>query len=178
MRGEVKKAVATSLIITSVACQSTTAKADAVAVLEATKGTPIGVYVTVGSLIVTGVTTVIGIKHKEDNLIVYQSLEYLPGKWKPNSIVERVKPNGKVIQRRWYGKDGRASFDIDLTDHGAPSYHPSSHGGAHKHKFDYSQKIARQKAEPLTNEEYEEYVKNFDSNKAERINVKRIGVRK
>lgn len=125
--------------------------------------------IVIGSvIIITGITTVIGIKNKEVKYEIYRSLEYLPDTWKPNTVVERVKENGKVIQRRFYGKDGKPVLDIDLTNHGTPKYHPFTYGGIHKHTFDYNKYKARSKGQELTEEEYNKYVKNFDRSKAER----------
>ncbi len=59
----------------------------------------------------------------------------LPIKGKPNSIVDKLDGSGKVLQRRKHGKDGMATVDYDLTDHGETKKHPT---GAHKHIFDYS----------------------------------------
>lgn len=39
------------------------------------------------------------------------------------SSKDRVK-NGKVIQRRYYDKNGNADMDIDYTNHGNPKKHP------------------------------------------------------
>ena len=61
----------------------------------------------------------------------------LPIKAKPNSIVDKVDRAGKVLQRRVYGADGMAWYDIDTTDHGMPWAHPT---GAHKNIFNYKKK--------------------------------------
>ncbi|MCH5188280.1 MAG: hypothetical protein J1F63_07725 [Oscillospiraceae bacterium] len=52
----------------------------------------------------------------------------------PNSTVDKTDDNGKVLQRRIYGDDGRAKIDFDTTDHNMSSSHPT---GAHKHVLDY-----------------------------------------
>ena len=72
----------------------------------------------------------------------------------PNSISDMVDKDGSVIQRRKYGKDGKASIDYDITDHNESWLHPN---GAHKHVFDYSSgKPKRSKKEiPFTAEELE-----------------------
>ena len=41
----------------------------------------------------------------------------------PNSVFDNYK-NGKLYQRRYYGKTGKPRFDIDMTDHGNPKEHP------------------------------------------------------
>ena len=45
----------------------------------------------------------------------------------PNSTTDLLYENGKVKQRRFYGPDGKAEYDIDFTDHGNPSIHPRVH---------------------------------------------------
>lgn len=40
----------------------------------------------------------------------------------PNSVYDKME-NGKVVQRRYYGKTGKPRLDIDLTDHGNPKEH-------------------------------------------------------
>ena len=53
---------------------------------------------------------------------------------KPNSVVQRVDADGKVIQERYYGSDGRAVKDIDYTDHGNPAQHTEV---PHTHTWDW-----------------------------------------
>lgn len=67
-----------------------------------------------------------------------------------NSIADMVDDSGKVLQRRVYGKDGRATTDFDTGDHKRPDLHPT---GAHKHIFDYSKKRPRGINIPLTDED-------------------------
>lgn len=71
----------------------------------------------------------------------------------PNSIVDKTDDNGKVLQRRIYGDDGRAKIDFDTGDHNMSSSHPT---GAHRHVFDYSRKNPRGIPMPLTDQELEE----------------------
>lgn len=178
MNKKITKILAGGLIITTInanICIDVEA-CDAAAVMEVAQQVsvgagPIAPVIIGGALIITGITTVIGIKEKSKKVEIYQSLEYLPDTWKPDSIVERVKENGKIIQRRFYGKDGKPVLDIDLTNHGTPQYHPFTHGGVHKHTFDYSKRKARSRGQELSEEEYRKYVKEFDSKKAERITV-------
>ena len=79
----------------------------------------------------------------------------LPIKGVPDSISDMVDENGKVLQRRKYGEDGRAKVDYDTADHGETWKHPT---GAHKHTFDYSTgKPKRSRKDvPFTIEELEE----------------------
>ena len=42
----------------------------------------------------------------------------------PNSIEVRYDNNGNRIGLRYYGPDGKATKDIDETDHGNPAKHP------------------------------------------------------
>lgn len=49
----------------------------------------------------------------------------LPKKGRPNSSKDKKNPKtGKVVQRRYYDKDGNADMDIDYTNHGNPKQHP------------------------------------------------------
>ncbi|MCR1952865.1 hypothetical protein NSA50_17835 [Clostridium sp. DSM 100503] len=57
----------------------------------------------------------------------------LPVVDKPNSTKERVK-DGKVVQRRHYGSDGKARVDEDFSDHGTPHLHSNPH----YHTWDWS----------------------------------------
>lgn len=41
----------------------------------------------------------------------------------PNSVYDNYK-DGKLIQRRYYGKTGKPRLDIDMTNHGNPKNHP------------------------------------------------------
>lgn len=178
MSNKITKTIAGGLIISTIVTNSKVEvqACDSVAVMEtATQASicagPLAPIVIGGALVVTGITTVIGIKNKHKEEVIYQSLEHLPDTWKPNSVVEKVKPNGKVVQRRFYGNDGKPELDIDLTNHGQPEWHPFEHNGAHKHVYDYTKKKVRSIGKELTEEEYKKYVKDFDSKKAERIRV-------
>jgi hypothetical protein len=56
---------------------------------------------------------------------------HLPGSSNPNSSMDKVDPNGKVVQRRYYGPDGSAIEDIDYS-------HPNgdgTHEFPHRHKW-------------------------------------------
>ena len=70
----------------------------------------------------------------------------------PNSISDKVGNDGIVLQRRYYGPDGKALVDFDTNDHGRPDLHPT---GAHKHIFDYSKKKPRSAWKRITNQEIE-----------------------
>ena len=77
----------------------------------------------------------------------------LPLDAKPNSVYDKLDENGRVLQRRLYGGDGRAMIDFDTTDHGRPDLHPT---GAHKHSFDYSKKNPHGPPYGLTDAELQE----------------------
>lgn len=77
----------------------------------------------------------------------------LPFELTPNAIADKTDDNGKVLQRRKYGANGRAIMDFDTSDHGMPLTHPT---GAHKHVFIEGKKNPHGKAFPLTDEELEE----------------------
>lgn len=179
MKKTMKKAIASGLLITTIASTTNEAYAcDATAVMETAKEASmacpyIAPVVITGAAIITGVTTVIGIKNKtkETDDYIYQSLQHLPDSWRPNSVIEKINPNGKIVQRRFYDSKGKTAFDIDLNDHGTPEYHPFGHGGAHKHNYRYGK---RQRGVELTDEEYQRYVRDFDSQAADRMRVKYI----
>ena len=46
----------------------------------------------------------------------------MPFESEPNSVFDKVE-NGRVVQRRYYGRTGKPRLDIDLTDHGNPKEH-------------------------------------------------------
>ena len=52
----------------------------------------------------------------------------IPVEGDPNSVLRQVDGNGKVIQERHYGPDGRATKDI----------HGLAPGQAHEHVWDWS----------------------------------------
>ena len=71
----------------------------------------------------------------------------LPIKSDADSISDLLDDSGIVLQRRVYGKDGKATTDFDTGNHNRPDLHPT---GAHKHNFDYSKKRVRGINLPLT----------------------------
>lgn len=88
---------------------------------------------------------------------IYETVRYprLPEKGKPYEIAEKKNKSGKIIQRRYYDGKGNAFIDIDLTDHGFSDKHPSPH----KHRWIGGE---RKKAEPLTQREYDYYIRRYD----------------
>lgn len=57
----------------------------------------------------------------------------LPKTSRPNSSKDLKDPkSGKVVQRRYYDKDGNADMDIDYTNHGNPKHH---HKVPHRHDW-------------------------------------------
>lgn len=179
MKKTMKKAIASGLLITTIASTTNEVQAcDAAAVMETAKEASmacpyIAPIAITGAAVITAATTIIGIKNKakETDDYIYQSLQHLPDNWRPNSVIEKINPNGKIVQRRFYDSKGKTAFDIDLNDHGTPEYHPFGHGGAHKHNYRYGK---RQRGVELTDEEYQRYVKDFDSKAADRMRVKYI----
>lgn len=177
MMNTMKKVVAGGLLVTTIASTTNEAYAcDAAAVMEAAKQTSmacpyIAPIAITGAAIITGVTTVIGVKNKAkqtDNYI-YQSLGHLPDHWRPNSVVEKINPNGKIVQRRFYGPKGKPELDVDLNNHGTPEYHPFGHGGAHAHEYRGTKRL---RGRELTEEEYQRYVRDFDSKAADKMRVR------
>ena len=179
MKKTMKKAIASGLLITTIASTTNEVQAcDAAAIMETAKEASmacpyIAPIAITGAAVITAATTIIGIKNKtkETDDYIYQSLQHLPDNWRPNSVIEKINPNGKIVQRRFYDSKGKPAFDIDLNDHGTPEYHPFGHGGAHKHDYRYGK---RQRGVELTDEEYQRYVKDFDSKAADRMRVKYI----
>ena len=176
MMNTMKKTIVGTLITTTVISSTTNdVYADAAAAMEVAKEASmacpyIAPVVITGAAIITGVTTVIGIKNKAkqtDNYI-YQSLGHLPDHWRPNSVVEKINPNGRIVQRRVYDHKGKPKFDVDLTNHGTPEYHPFGHGGAHMHEYKGNKRL---RGRELTDEEYQRYVKDFDSKAADKMRV-------
>lgn len=180
LKNTITKTIASTMIVTTIAT-STTNEAyacDAAAVMETAKEASmacpyIAPVVITGAAIITGVTTVIGIKNKskETDSYIYQSLQHLPDSWRPNSVIEKINPNGKIVQRRFYDAKGKPKYDIDLNDHGTPEYHPFGHGGAHKHEYRGKKRLRGQE---LTEEEYQRFVRDFDSSAADKMRVKYI----
>ncbi|MEB3164907.1 MAG: hypothetical protein VKK80_16875 [Prochlorothrix sp.] len=72
----------------------------------------------------------------------------LPAKGQPNSWLEKRDDSQDLLQRRYYGTDGRAQINIDYShDHGA--------GCPHAHDWNWELKHPRQSHRPLTPEERE-----------------------
>ena len=66
----------------------------------------------------------------------------LPSAGTPGSASELKDAGGKLIQRRYYGNDGRAIKNIDYGhDHGA--------GDPHAHDWDWTQSPPRQPGRPM-----------------------------
>jgi hypothetical protein len=58
-----------------------------------------------------------------------------PGyKGTPNSSIDIIDDAGNVQTRRWFGSDGKAIKDVDMTNHGNPKYHPE---WPHEHFWEY-----------------------------------------
>ena len=49
----------------------------------------------------------------------------LPINGDANSITDLTDDSGKVLQRRIYGKDGKATTDFDTSNHNRPDLHPT-----------------------------------------------------
>ena len=183
MSKKLNKVIAGSLIVSSIITNDKVeAYADASAVMEVAKEASIvcpyaaPVLIT-GAAIITGVTTIIGIKQDTKEEVIYRSYTHLPDRWKKNTWVEKLNPNGKVIQRRYYGADGLPVVDYDLSHHGFPEDHPKNFGGAHKHLYNNQAKRVkdrRQKGIELSQEEYDLYIKNFNRDIAEKMKVRYI----
>ena len=176
----VKRTIAGTLIVTSIATTTVEVQAcDSAAIMETTKQVsmmsgPLAPAVFIGgTAIAVGTGIVIGIKNKakQTDDYIYQSLQHLPDRWRPNSVIEKINPNGKIVQRRFYDAKGKPSIDVDLNDHGTPEYHPFGHGGAHVHEYKGTKRL---RGRELTDEEYQRYVKDFDSKAADRMRVQYI----
>ena len=177
LKNTITKTIAGTMIVTTIATSTTNEvhACDAAAVVEMTKEASMAcpylapVAIT-GAAVITAATTVIGIKNraKQTDDYIYQSLGYLPDHWKKNSVIEKINPNGRIVQRRVYGSNGKPVLDIDLNDHGTPEYHPFGHGGAHAHEYRGTRRL---RGRELTEEEYQKYVKDFDSKAADKMRV-------
>ena len=182
MSKKLNKVIVGSLVVTNVLSSTITkVEADAVAILEQANQIsmvcPYAAPVLItGAAIITGVTTIIGIKQDTKEEVIYRSYSHLPDRWKKNTWIEKLNPNGKVIQRRYYGSDGLPVVDYDLSHHGFPEDHPKNFGGAHKHLYNNQArrvKDRRQKGVEMTKEEYDRYIKNFNEY-AEKMKVRYI----
>lgn len=124
-------------------------------------------------LVVTGIT-IYGkcISNKANELDIYFTLGHLPDYWRPNSIMDKINPGGRVIQRRVYGPDGKPKLDVDMSHHGTPAYHPWKVDGkyyhAHDHIYNKGYKKTRRPGRELSSQEYQKYIKDID-----KINVNR-----
>lgn len=176
----VKKTIAGTLIVTTIATTGIEVQAcDSAAIMETTKqvsmmsGPLAPAVLLVGGTVAVGTGIVIGIRNRvREKYEIYETYGHLPDRWRPGSVVEKINPNGRVIQRRFYDSKGRPELDVDLTNHGTPEYHPFGYGGAHKHRYDYTnRRKPRQSGEELTQEEYNKYIRNFDRSKADRMKV-------
>ncbi len=176
MMNTMKKTIVGTLITSTIVTSTTNdVYADATAVVEMAKETSMAcpylapVMIT-GAAVITAATTVIGIKNrsKQTDNYIYQSLGHLPDHWKKNSVVEKINPNGRIVQRRIYGSNGKPVLDVDLNDHGTPEYHPFGHGGAHAHEYRGTKRL---RGRELTEEEYQKYVRDFDSSAADKMRV-------
>ena len=145
MKKNLSKAIAGTLVVSTV-LTSTTNKVeacDSAAVLEVANEVSIACpyiapLVVTGALVVTGITTIIGIKQDTKEEVIYRSYTHLPDRWRPGSVVEKINPQGKCIQRRFYDSKGLPLMDVDLGDHGMPEAHPFGHGGCHKHLYNHA----------------------------------------
>ena len=181
MKKNLSKAIAGTLVVSTV-LTSTTNKVeacDSAAILEIANETAmvcpyVAPLVVTGALVVTGITTVIGIKQDAKEEVIYRSYSHLPDRWRPGSVVEKINPRGKCIQRRFYDSKGLPLMDVDLGDHGMPEAHPFRHNGCHKHLYNHANKRKpRQRGRELTDEEYQKYVKDFNG-PADRMKVRYI----
>jgi hypothetical protein len=176
MKNTIAKTIAGGLIVSTIVTSTTNeAHADAAAIMETAVETSaacpyIAPIVITGAAVITGVTTVIGIKNKakQTDDYIYQSLGHLPDHWRPNSVIEKINPNGRIVQRRFYDAKGKPRVDIDLNDHGTPEFHPFNHGGAHAHEYRGTKRL---RGRELTEDEYQKFVRDFDSKAADKMRV-------
>lgn len=174
MKKNMKKLVASSLVLTTVMSNGSKVDAcDSAAVLEVAQeisaACPISTPVVMGTafVVITGVT-VYGkcVSSKANELDIYFTLGHLPDYWKPGSIMDKINPGGKVIQRRVYGSDGRPKLDLDMSHHGTPAYHPWKVDGkyyhAHDHIYNKGYKKTRRPGREVTDQEYQRYIKDID----------------
>lgn len=177
MKNTIAKTIAGTMIVTTIVTSTTSevSACDAATVVETAKEASmacpyVAPIVITGAAVITGVTTVIGIKNKakQTDDYIYQSLGHLPDHWRPNSVIEKINPNGRIVQRRFYDAKGKPRVDIDLNDHGTPEYHPFNHGGAHAHEYRGTKRL---RGRELTEDEYQKFVRDFDSKAADKMRV-------
>ncbi len=176
MRKSIRKIIAKALVLSmlfSFSTTNTSEACDAAAIMEtaveASTVCPPAAPIIVGAatIIVTGVT-IYGkcVSNKANELDIYFTLGHLPDYWKPHSVMDKINPNGKIIQRRIYDAKGRPLKDIDLSHHGTPKYHPWQKNGRHIHVHDhvYGKNITknRRPGREITNEEYKRFVEEVD----------------
>ena len=180
LKNTITKSIAGTMIVTTIVTSTSNdvyACDTAVIMEQATQASIACPYIApvviTGAAVITAATTVIGIKNrnKQTDDYIYQSLQHLPDNWRPNSVIEKINPNGKIVQRRFYDAKGKPKYDVDLNDHGTPEYHPFEHGGAHIHDYRGTKRL---RGRELTDEEYQRYIKDFDSKAADRMRVKYI----
>lgn len=183
MNNKLTKIVSGGLVLSTINTSVVQACDSAVMMEVATEASVICPYaapiIVTGALVITGVTTVIGIKQKNKEIpAIYYTLGHLPDHWRPGSIMDKINPGGRVIQRRIYDSEGRPLKDIDLSHHGTPKYHPWTYEGKHIHVHDhvYGKNITknRRPARSISKEEYDKYVKEIDKidiNKRYRMRV-------
>lgn len=180
MKQTTKTIIASTLIATTIGTTTLEAQAcDSSAIMEMTQqasmmaGPLAPAVLLVGGTVAVGTGIVIGIRNRTtEKYEVYRSYTRLPDHWKKDSIIEKINPNGRVIQRRVYGKDGKPVVDYDLSHHNEEQYMNYPYGGIHKHI--YNHKGQRGKGHPLTEQEYYQWVKNFDRSKAEKMKVRYV----
>ena len=184
MKKNMKKLVASSLVLTTVMSNGSKVDAcDSAAVLEVAQeisaACPISTPVVMGTafVVITGVTVYGKCCTRNTNEeSVYYTLGHLPPYWRPNSIMDKINPGGKVIQRRVYGPDGKAKLDIDLTHHGSKKYHPWTKDGKYVHAHDHVygknhveyQEGRRRPGREVTDQEYQRYIGKCRSRKPNR----------
>ena len=176
-----KKAIATTLVVATMMNSTIKVNAcDSAAILEAATEASVACPVAAPVIVGTAVVVVTGVtiygkccsKSTNEELSVYYTLGHLPDYWKPGSIMDKINPGGRVIQRRVYGPDGKPKLDVDLSHHGTPKYHPWQIDGKYYHAHDhvYGKNVTknRKPGRALTEEEYQKYIKEIN-----KINVNR-----
>lgn len=57
----------------------------------------------------------------------------------PNSVMDQVDENGKVLVRTYYDENGWKKDEVHTTDHGNPKMHPYGKAGEHLESYEWDQ---------------------------------------
>lgn len=82
-------------------------------------------------------------KRKNNDIIVKSGHKGLSKISIPNSKVDKVDNNGKVVKRAIYDSDGWKKAEIHMTNHGNPKHHPYGKNGEHIHYYKWDKETGK-----------------------------------